>query len=122
MKYFLIFFLFSSTALADQVILDRTNHAGLRVTDILQKEKGEYIFNGKTLGKKLPANIDKIWKDLNRGPSKDLKKKACHSGEMTYIVIAGKKERRHKACTEGKAYAELIKKVDDLRSYAKGNP
>lgn len=121
MKYFFIFFLFSCSALANEVILDRTNHAGLRVTDILQKEKGEYIFNGKSLGKKLPANIDKIWNELSRGPAKDLKKKSCHSGELTYIVKTGKKELRYKACTEGKAYGQLIKKVDELRLFAKGS-
>ncbi|XGC79803.1 hypothetical protein ACES2L_10725 [Bdellovibrio bacteriovorus] len=120
MKYFFIFLLFSCSAFANEVILDRTNHAGLRVTDILQKEKGVYYFNGKSLGKKLPANIDKIWSELSHGPAKDLKKKSCHSGELTYIIKSGKKERRYKACTEGKAYGQLVKKVEDLRSFAKG--
>lgn len=119
MKWIVLLSFISSVSWASEVILDRTNHIGVRQMDVLKKEKGEYIFDGKSLGKTLPPKTLKIWNEISKGPAKNLKVKNCAAGTMTY-TLKNKKEKHFTACTEGPGYAELVQKLDELREFAKG--
>lgn len=122
MKYFFILILCSSSSsYAWQIRLDRTNHSGFRKVDILELEQGEYIFDGKKLGKKLPANVLKSWKDLEKGPLKSVKRRSlCSAGYFIYTNNDEKKKYYREGCTEGEAYGRMIQNIENLRAYAEG--
>lgn len=115
---FIFLILFSNFAKALEITLDRTNHMGLRVVDILKKKDDSHFFDGKNIGKKLPASIQKSWLEIETGPGPS-KKPVCASGHFIYIKTEKNKERVIRGCTEGGAYGNLIQNIENIRTYAK---
>jgi len=111
---------FSSSTFAWEITLDRTNHSGFRLVDILKQEKGEYAFNGKKLGKTLPAEVLNSWKEIEKGPAKSSRVLFCAAGNFSFLKTDGHKKTHREGCTEGEAYGRMIKNIDDIRTYAKG--
>lgn len=120
MKYFLLCFLFCSPGLASEIILDRTNHFGIRKLDVLKFEKTNYFFGGKKLGSRLPAPILASWREVDKGPKPSARKPACAAGVFLYIKKDNGKTKSLKACSEGAEYGKLIRHLEILRTYAKG--
>lgn len=119
MKYILLLLLFTPPALALEVILDRSNHIGLRTTDILIKKSSHYIFNGKDLGSNLPPDILKSFNELtNLPPDSNKTKRQCASGSFIYIKKEGKNELRQTGCTEGPTYGQMIENIETLRKFS----
>lgn len=116
----LILFFISSSAFAWEISLDRTNHVGIRKIDILKQENGSYFFDGKDLGKKLPANVLAAWKQIEKGPVKSSRALQCESGKFVFIKKDNKKTLRREGCTEGDAYGQMIKNIEELRTYSQG--
>lgn len=106
--------------MALDISLDRTNHSGFRTFDVLKLENGQYHFDGKILGKKLPREILKSWQEVEIGPTTSTRLSPCASGKFTFLKKEKKQEHRIEGCTEGKEYGRMIKNLEIIREYAKG--
>ena len=120
MKYILFILLFTPAAQALELIIDRTNHIGLRMTDVIVKEPSRTVFNGKDLGEKLPPHIQKSLNELEIVPVLSTNKASCGAGQFTYLKKDKKTEIRRTGCTEGKNYGRMIGNLESLRKFAKG--
>lgn len=120
MKYIFLILLLAPTAQALEVIIDRTNHIGLRMTDVIIKEPTRTVFNGKDLGEKLPPHILKSLNEIEVPPTQSIDKTSCSAGQFTYLKKDKKTEIRRTGCTEGKNYGRMIGNLESLRKFAKG--
>jgi len=104
--------------MASVSILDRTNKQGFRKTDILKNEKGLYFYNNIALGNKLPGQVLQSWQAFEGGP-KDKKYALCSSGTYSFVSHNKNIKKQHEGCTDGDAYAVLIKNLEVVRKFAK---
>lgn len=121
MKYFLLYLLFlSSTTLASELVLDRTNHFGIRKIDRLKFEKNNYYFGGKNMGSQLPASVQESWKEFAKGPVASSRKPACASGTFRFSKKSKGKTAHIRGCSEGADYGRLVRHLENIRQHAKG--
>ncbi|WP_374000534.1 hypothetical protein [Bdellovibrio bacteriovorus] len=119
MRYFLVVFLFSSWAMASEIVFDRTTNLGARQRDVLRFEKGRYYFDGKDLGTKLSPAALNAWKAIEKGPSAR-KPASCFAGTYSYTNSLSKKKITRRGCTYGPEFGGLMQNLEDLRNYARG--
>lgn len=120
MKYIFFILLLTPSAHALEVILDRTNHLGLRMTDVIIQDSSRYIFNGKDLGTKIPSSVLQSINELEATPKQASFKSDCRAGQFIYVKKDKKKTVRRTGCTEGSSYGQMIKNLEVLRNFAKG--
>jgi hypothetical protein len=103
-----------------EITLERRNHLGLQRTDVLEIREGIYVFNGKALGKNLPAVMLNSWKEIQKGPGKPVKIQPCSAGDFTFKKIEPGTTAQYSGCTEGDSYGQLIENLEKLRKFSKG--
>ena len=119
MKYFLLAFLFCPSAFAWEMTFELHSNVGARAVDTASEKKGEYNFGGKNLGKSLPPNILKAWKELAQGPTPPSKKITCSMGTFTFTK-KDSKSQVIKGCMQGAEYGRYIGQLETVRSFARG--
>lgn len=119
MKLLVLLLLYAPTSFASELRLDRTNHSGYRMVDVLAFENGDYFFNGKNLGKKLPPQILKSWTDFEAETSRRTPSQSCASGTYVFVKKDQRREHHQNGCTEGEAYGRVIKNLEEIRNFAK---
>lgn len=97
----------------------RESHWGAKRVDIAKEIHGEYFFSGKGLGKNLPPDVLKSWKEMAKGPGVDTTKERCSAGNYKFTFTNKQTETRY-GCTQGKAYGKYIGELETIRRFAKG--
>ncbi|WP_041577098.1 hypothetical protein [Bdellovibrio bacteriovorus] len=120
MRSFIFLLLFSNSCFAKEIILDRTNNMGIRKIDLLKETKGIYLFNGKSLGNRLPPKVEASWQAVERGPKLQKRKARCFAGTYIYINKTSGSEYRRQGCAEGPGYGSLVQSLEEIRRHAKG--
>lgn len=117
MKLFLLLTFCSSVSWGAQYTLARSNKMGFSKVTVFEESKGHYIFEGKDLGTKLPANVKAAWNAMKVAPSRKPASR-CWSGNFLFTVKDGGKISKRSGCSEGAQYGQMIGNMETVRNFA----
>ncbi len=121
---FFLIFLGAVPALAQSLIIERSNNLGISAIDIFEKKNNVYYVTGKNIGRQLPTKIEKTWIQVSRAPAalqRTSLNMPCSSGRFRIVVknSKNKKEEMFKGCAQGSAYGKFLSDIYELREYAR---
>ncbi|MGE5084957.1 MAG: hypothetical protein ACM3MG_01555 [Bacillota bacterium] len=114
--------IFSEFCFADKLIITRTTHQGVTVTDVFENTKDGYFSGGKFLGRDLSAKNRKNWEILFSSAQSlkvnEVLSKECAAGTYSVSVEIGSppKSYIYRGCLENPTFAKLAMQTRSLRA------